>query len=364
MTVVDDDVLEQVSTVVAQVFDEQAPIEVARGLAEDAAGTDEGLWRTLGELGFLGLEVGDADGDGALGMAGLAIVLREAGRTLAPVPLLSSVVLGAGILRTAGSPSQRGDWLTGIGSGTRRLTVGFGQGVVRDGEVLVGTIRGVLDGGTADALVVEVGGPDGSELWLLPRDTAGLTTEARATYDQTRRLTDVHLAGVRTRDVEPLVAHDPTAVIAWSIDRAATALAIDSAAGGRAAMELAVAYAMEREQFGRPIGSFQAIKHHCANMLVGVETSRVAAAAALREMPTEPGAHSHWASIAKAHATDAHAEIAGLAIYVHGGIGFTWDHDLHLHLKRAKLNQALFGTAAWHREQTARHLLDGRGSDG
>ena len=280
MTLVDDDLLEQVSTVVTQVFDEQAPIEVVRGLAEDAAGIDEGLWKTLGELGFLGLELGDADGDGALGFAGLAIVLREAGRTLAPIPLLSSVVLGAGILRVAGAPSQRGDWLAGIGSGERRLAVGLGRGVVRDGEVLVGTLGGVLDGGTADAIVVEVSGPDGPELWLVPRGTAGLVTEAQATYDQTRRLTEVHLAGVRTRDAEPLVAHDPGAVIAWSIDRAATALAIDSAAGGRAAMELAVAYAKERQQFGRPIGSFQAVKHHCANMLVGVETSRVAAAAA------------------------------------------------------------------------------------
>jgi alkylation response protein AidB-like acyl-CoA dehydrogenase len=357
-----DQVRSEIAAVTRQLFDDKSPMSAVRALADDDLGFSEDVWTALAGLGFVGLEIEERYGGGGMGFAELAVVLCEAGRRLTPLPLLSTAVLGAAALQTAGSPAQQEAWLPEIAAGRRRVVVGLGGSLIRhDGATMSGRVSGVLDAAHADGIIMELATSDGPTLILVPSSDPALTISPSPTYDQTRRLSDVHVEGLSLASTEPLPAPDAASMIAWLTERAATALAVDCAAGAETVLQLTVDYAKQREQFGRPIGSFQAIKHHCANMLIAVQTARVAANAAVREMPLNPGASSRWASIAKSHAADAYAEVAGQGIFVHGGIGFTWEHDMHLYLKRAKLNQALFGTSAWHRERLARLVIDGEG---
>jgi alkylation response protein AidB-like acyl-CoA dehydrogenase len=357
-----DEVRSEIAAVTRQLFDDKSPMSTVRALANDDLGFSEDVWAALAGLGFVGLEIDERYGGGGMSFAELAAVLREAGRRLTPLPLLSTAVLGAAALQTAGSPAQQAAWLPEIAAGRRRVTIGLGASLIRhDGATVSGRVSGVLDAAHVDGIVMELATSDGPALILVPASDPALTISPVPTYDQTRRLSDVRVDGLRLASTEPLQEADAAATIAWLTDRASTALAVDSAVGAESVLQLTVVYAKQREQFGRPIGSFQAIKHHCSNMLIAVQTARVAANAAVRELPSSPGASTKWASIAKSHAADAYAEVAGQGIFVHGGIGFTWEHDMHLYLKRAKLNQALFGTSAWHRERLARLVIDDEG---
>ena len=296
--------------------------EELRGVVREVVAERSGdeLWKTAAELGWLGLEIPEAHGGSGMGFDLLAPVLDELGRGLASIPFVSSVVLGAAALRF----SPFGDeWLPAIASGEKRVAVALDPYV--------------LDAVDADAVLVVA--DDRMHL-------ATVTVTAVPTYDVTRRLAEVRVDELGE-------GFGDAALIAWLRERAAVALALDSHGGARRAMEITVEYAKQRMQFGRPIGSFQAVKHHCANMFVAVETTKVAADTAVREIAGEPGHPTRWSSIAKAHAADAYVDVASLGIAVHGGIGFTWEHDMHRFLERARLDQALFGTSAWHRDRIA-----------
>jgi alkylation response protein AidB-like acyl-CoA dehydrogenase len=184
-----------------------------------------------------------------------------------------------------------------------------------------------------------------------------VTVEVLPSIDATRRLCNVTLDLAVGEDWLLGKRGEGRSIIDRVIDRAAAALAVDSVGGAQRVLEMCVDYAKQRMQFGRPIGSFQAIKHRCADMLLLVETSKVASERAAEEIAETPGEPSAAAAIAKAYACDAYAKVGGDGIQTHGGIGFTWEHDIHLYFKRAKLNQVLFGDPAWHRARLASMVL-------
>jgi alkylation response protein AidB-like acyl-CoA dehydrogenase len=359
-------------TVRAVLAERSAPDRV-RALADDPIGFDPAMWTMCAGLGWTGLEIPEEHGGSGMSFRELAVVLDELGRALTPLPVLASVVLGTGAILLAGDAEQRATWLPALAAGERRLTVALGGPSGRydpdaagvsavadgDGLRLTGTVAYVPDASACDAVVVAVGDGAALTLALVPTTARGLVIRPTPTHDQTRRLCELtfHDVTVPGRDVLGAVG-GAAETVEWLLDRAATALALDSHGGARRALEISVDYAGQREQFGRPIGSFQAVKHRCADMLVAVETARVAAETAAREMATRPGGRSVWPSIAKSHACDAYAQVAGDGIRVHGGIGCTWEHDLHLFVKRAKLDQAWFGTSAWHRERIAQRVID------
>ena len=222
-----------------------------------------------------------------------------------------------------------------------------GDGVVLDGEKVL-----VIDAGTADFFAVATS--DGRR-HLVPSDADGVTVTPEASIDPTRRLGSVRLEGVRVAPKDSLAGDDGEA---WPVfHRVCVALAAESTGLAQRTLEMSVDYAKERQQFGRPVGSYQAVSHRCAQMLLETENSRSAVYGAAWAADADPESLPLAASMAKAYASDAGWRVPDAAIQVHGGIGFTWEHDLHFFLKRGKANAALFGDAKWHRERVADLVL-------
>jgi alkylation response protein AidB-like acyl-CoA dehydrogenase len=300
--------------------------ERVRELAESKS-YDDGAWKEMCELGWAGIFIGEDHGGQELGTVELIILMEELGYALAPVPFLSNAAAGLAI-EDAGSAEQKARWLPGLASGELRGTVGRWQ----DGEA-----RLVPDAEAAD-LIVLAGADQG---FVVERSAAEV--EAFDALDATRRF-----GRVRAEGGDPL-AGDP----APALDRICAALAAENVGVGQRAMEMAVDYARERKQFDRPIGSYQAVSHRCAQMLLEVESARSAAYYAAWCADAEPESLARAASMAKAYASDAGWRVCTSSLQVHGGIGFTWEHDLHFFLKRAKTNALMFGSAAEHRERVA-----------
>jgi alkylation response protein AidB-like acyl-CoA dehydrogenase len=300
--------------------------ERVRELAESKS-YDEGAWKEMCELGWAGIFIGEEHGGQELGIVELIIIMEELGYALAPVPFLSNAAAGLAI-EHAGTDEQKARWLPGLASGELRGTVGRWQ----DGEA-----RLVPDAEAADVIVL-AGADQG---FVLERSAAEV--EAFDALDATRRF-----GRVRAEGGDPL-AGDPGP----ALDRICAALAAENVGVGQRAMEMAVDYARERKQFDRPIGSYQAVSHRCAQMLLEVEGARSAAYYAAWCADAEPESLTRAASMAKAYASDAGWRVCTSSLQVHGGIGFTWEHDLHFFLKRAKTNALMFGSAAEHRERVA-----------
>jgi alkylation response protein AidB-like acyl-CoA dehydrogenase len=366
------EIRDELRAVARRFVSEHYPSARVRALMETPEGNDPALWSMFAEMGWLGLEIPEEHGGAGMSFAELAVVIEELGRAVAPSPFLATVVLGAGAVIASGSQEQRSTILPRIASGDLLTTVALTgpsgrcdldsidgrASSVADGYRLDGHWGFVPDAHASSMLVVAALADPGVSLFLVDADASGVEITPTPTVDRTRRLCRIDLDGVTVGPDALLGARGgAAAVIGWLLDRAAVALAADALGGAQRALEMTVEYAKERVQFGRPIGSFQAVKHHCADMLVAVETSRVAAETAARDQPSAPGEPSRWAAIAKSHCTDAYARVAGDGVQVHGGIGFTWEHDMHLYLKRAKLDQALFGEPSWHRERLARIVL-------
>jgi alkylation response protein AidB-like acyl-CoA dehydrogenase len=301
--------------------------ERVRELAE-AERYDEDAWRELCELGWPGIFVAEEHGGQGLGTVELVILMEELGYALAPLPFLSNAAAGL-VLDAAGSEEQKERWLPGIASGAARGTVG----IVKDGEA-----RLVPDADSAEVIL------------LLGHEGAVVVEASRAevepvqTMDPTRRFARVRANGAG----EPLEGDRIP-----GISRMATALAAELTGIAQRAMEMAVQYARERKQFGRPIGSYQAVSHRCAQMLLEVEGARSASYYAAWTADAEPESLPLAASMAKAYASDAGWSVCTSALQVHGGIGFTWEHDLHFFLKRAKVDALLYGSAREHRDSVA-----------
>jgi alkylation response protein AidB-like acyl-CoA dehydrogenase len=332
--------------------------EVRRAM-ESETGFDPAVWTRLAqELGVTSLLVPEEHGGAGYGFLEAGVVLEEAGRALLAAPLLSTLVATDALVRS-GDVSAVARWLPGIASGKLRATValppvGMPAPVVtasgdRGREVLDGELAFVLDGATADVVLVPASTADGVALLVVEGGAPGLTRTPLQTVDLTRRLAHLHLASTpATR-----LAGDGAALLAAARTTAAVLLAVEQVGAAQRVLELTVDYAKVRNQFGRPIGSFQAVKHRCADMLVDVESARSAAYHAIGCLQTGSDELPVAAAMAKALCSDAFLSTAATSIQLHGGIGFTWEHPAHLYLKRAKAGQLLFGDPGHHRAALA-----------
>jgi alkylation response protein AidB-like acyl-CoA dehydrogenase len=377
---------EELRRSVRRVLDAHPP---AREAARAEAGIDAALWKRLGtDLGLAGLIVPEAHGGAGLGWVELIAVMEELGSQLACVPCLSTVCLATSALLVAGDDAQQARWLPAIASGALTATLAHnepGPGVHtsarRDGDtvVLTGRKRHVVDGHTAGLLVVSARaagtrGDDGIELYAIAADSPGLQRRRLPTMDQTRALAEVILEDVRVPDSARLT-RGSAAALERILAYGRIGLAAEQVGAAQRCLDMSVEYAKVRTQFGRPIGAFQAIQHMCADMFVLVESARSAAyhagwvasqhAAGAAPDPDDPSSDlTTAAAIAKAYCSDAFYRCAADTIQVHGGIGFTWEHDAHLYFKRAHASRELLGAPAQHREALAAVIIDGDAARG
>jgi alkylation response protein AidB-like acyl-CoA dehydrogenase len=339
--------------------------ERLRELAASEDGFDAAGWKEMSELGWPGLALPEEWGGQGLGIVELAILFEEMGYALAPSPLLSNTVAGMALSR-CGSDDQRERYLRPLAEGERRGTPALwdagspaapGEFTMEarasgDGVVLDGVKTMVLDAAVADFFLVA--SADGRR-HIVERDAAGVTVTAEPGIDLTRRFSSVAFDGVEVAaaDTLPGAAEDYFPVF----HRVCVALAAESTGIAQRTMEMAVEYAKDRQQFGRPIGAYQAVSHRCAQMLLETENARSVVYGAAWAADAEPESLPRAASMAKAYASDAGWRVPDASIQVHGGIGFTWEHDLHFFLKRGRANAAIFGDARWHRERVADAVL-------
>ncbi len=310
-------------------LDERFPIARVRSLAETDAGEDFSDWKALAGLGWLGLVVPEKFGGAELGATDLAVLMEETGRRLLPSPLLPST-LAALALVLDGSEAQREKFLPGIVSGEIRA--------------VYARSASVWGAEHADALVV----PSRDGLEVIERSAGGFATEPEIVLDRTRRSARVTRRGVAL-EVGP-----PSDRLAA---RARVALAAEMAGGADALLALTSAYAATREQFGKPIGSFQAVKHPLVNVLIGVESLRSLVYAAATALDSDAADAETLARMAKAHACEVYVFAASRAVQLHGGFGFTLDCDAHLYLKRAQSSRPAYGDAMEQRRWLADRLM-------
>ena len=305
----------------------------ARSLLDAAEESRPPFWQNLVELGWLGLHIDEEHGGSGFGLPELVVVVEELGRAVAPGPFVPTVIASA-VIAKDGSAEQKSRLLPGLIDGT--VTAGIGL----DGQVRV--TNGIADGdagivlgaGLAELLVIAAG----DDVLLLERGRAGVSVEVPNNFDPTRRSGRVRLGNVNVSADDVLAGARASALA-----RARTLLAAEAVGGAADCVDAAVGYAKVRQQFGRTIATFQAVKHHCANMLVAAESGVAAVWDASRAASEDEAQFQLAAAVAATLAFPAYARNAELNIQVHGGIGFTWEHDAHLHLRRALVIAALFG---------------------
>jgi len=353
---------------------DRMPLPRVRELMESADGSDEKVWSYAGrQLGLQGIAIDEQYGGAGFSFVEQAIVLEELGAALYPGPYLASAVLAASALLASTDDAAKHDLLPGIASGSTVATLAFTEddgswepGAIRlaamsdaDGWRLDGHKSFVLDGHVAELILVVARTGDTLALFAVSRATAnqaggGLASKELQTLDQTRRLGRLEFSAVPARLIG--TPRDGGAILDKTLDIAAIALAAEQLGGAQRALDMAVAYAKIRHQFGRPIGSFQAIKHRCADLLLEVESLRsavgYAAAAVAEDSPEVPV----LAALVQALASDTYFHVAAENIQIHGGIGFTWEHDAHLYFKRAKSSELFLGDASYHRERLATRI--------
>jgi alkylation response protein AidB-like acyl-CoA dehydrogenase len=355
----------------------EAPMTYVRKMMEDDRGYTDELWRKMAALGWMGLVLPEEFGGSGLDFVDMVVVLEEMGRAVLPGPFFSTVILAGIAITEGGSAKQKAAYLPKIGDGSLKATLAQLEPSARwdadgieltaksegGGYTLDGTKLFVPDANVADLFVVAGRAPgskgaEGVSLFVVDAKTAGVSVTMLKTMDQTRKLGEVTFKGVKVGS-DALLG---TAGGGWKLlervaDRGKVGLAAEMCGGAQKVLEMSVEYAKVREQFGKPIGSFQAIQHKCANMLVEVESSKsityYAAWAVANDVAEAPLA----AAMAKAYTSDAYRHTAGEGIQIHGGIGFTWEHDMHIFFKRAKSSEVTFGDATWNREVVAK-LID------
>jgi alkylation response protein AidB-like acyl-CoA dehydrogenase len=354
------------------------PAEVRRMMV-DPVGFNPALWHQLADTGLLGVAVPDQFGGQGLGMVEQALVLEEMGRFAYPGPYFASAVLAATALLASGDSTAQATYLPSLASGSSIATLAYLEDGVPevpsgvrvsaqadgDGWQLSGTKRFVPFAHAADlvVLVARTGtAPEALSLFALDPGTPGVRITVNSGFDLTSRTASVALDNVRLPRASLVGELDGGWVsLRKTLRQAAVAAAAEMLGCARRCLDMAVEYAKVREQFGQPIGSFQAIRHTLADMLLEVETAFGATYAAAWAL--DAAAHGDAvdtdlaSSVAKAYVGEAARKVCGNAIQVHGGIGFTWDHDLHLYFKRAKHLEMLYGNVEFHREQALRSTL-------
>jgi alkylation response protein AidB-like acyl-CoA dehydrogenase len=354
-------------------FENECGSDTVRRLMETPEGISPDLWTKLAEQGWLGLVYPEAYDGMGLGLVDLVVLMEEMGRAVVPGPYFSAVLLGGLAIAEAGSEAQKKEWLPKIAAGDRRVALAWMEpsaqlgpagvtltAVEKGGKyTLSGTKLFVHDAHTADALVVAArtrpgAGADGVSLFLLPKGTKGLEVTLLPTMDQTRKLCEVALSDVTVGSDALLgAAGAGWAPLARVLDRATVALCAEMCGGAQKVLDMTVEYAKIRQAFGRPIGSYQGVKHRAADMLVDVENSKSITYYAAWALDENAAEAPLAVSMAKAYVSDAYRRVAAAGIQLHGGIGFTWEHDLHLYFKRAKGSEFTFGDATHHRERVA-----------
>ena len=362
---------EELRRTIRRFLDDKSPSTEVRRLMETPDGYDEAVWKQMAqELGLQGLHIPEEYGGQGFTFVELGIVLEEMGRALLPAPFMSTVGVAANAILNAGTEEQKKTLLPGIASGETIATLALAEpdkGWTADDITMEatsdGTITGsktyVIDGATANLIVVAARAPgtkgtDGVSLFTVRGDAEGLTRTPLEAIDLTRKLARLDFAGVKATPLgEPGKAWP---ALERTLNHAAVSLAAEMCGGAQRCLDMAVQYAKDRVQFGRPIGSFQAIKHKCADMLLEVESAKTAMYYALWVAAADDPELPVVAPMAKAYAADAFFKAARDNIQVHGGIGFTWEHDAHLYYRRAKSSELMFGDAPYHRELLAQRL--------
>ena len=351
--------------------------EQIRAAMETPLGYDEKVWKQIAtELGWPCVHIPEEFGGLGLGYVDLAVLLEATGEAVLCAPFFATVALAANTLLEVGSDAQKAEYLPAIAEGAHTATLAFAEAsglwdpdgveatATPDGDafILEGTKSWVIDGHSADRILVAARAPgtkgeDGLSVFLIDGDAQGVSRKALPTMDQTRRLAEVELSAVRV-GAEACLGETGEA---WpglrrTLDLAAIALAAEQVGGAQRCLEMSVQYAKDREQFGRPIGSFQAIKHKCADMMIAVESARSALyyAACIADDGSDDLTSN--ASLAKAWCSESYFQCASESIQIHGGVGFTWEYDQHLHFKRARASENWLGDPAYHRERVAAHL--------
>jgi alkylation response protein AidB-like acyl-CoA dehydrogenase len=351
----------------------ESPMAYVRQMMEDDRGFREDQWRKMADLGWMGLILPEEHGGAGLDFVDMIVVLEEMGRVVLPGPFFSTVILGGVAINEGGSAAQKKELLPKLAAGDLRVTLAQlepnarwdADGIQLEakkagrGYSLSGTKLFVPDAHTADLMIVagRAPGSKGAEavsLFLVDAKAAGVTTTLLKTMDQTRKLCEVVLEDVSVPGDR--VLGEPGQgwkLLERIVDRGKVGLCGEMCGGAERVLEMSVEYAKVREQFGRPIGSFQAIQHKCANMLVEVESSKSATYYAAWAVANDVAEAPLAAAMAKAYCSDAYRHTAGEGIQIHGGIGFTWEHDMHIYFKRAKSSEVTFGDATWNREIVA-----------
>jgi alkylation response protein AidB-like acyl-CoA dehydrogenase len=350
-------------------LEERCPISEVRRLADDPSGYDPAVWKELGQLGWVGLVMPEALGGAGLGQLHLALLLEEMGRRLLPSPYLGCVL--AGIALESGGEAQRERWGRALASGETIATLAFSEPdgtfepeslnataePVEGGWVLRGEKASVPYAASATLIVAPFREPDARVgLFAVESSTGGVTIENEVCIDLTRRTARVHFDGVRVA-ADARLEGDGGRALRRTLVRAWGALAAEMVGGAETTLGLTRDYAIERKQFDRPIGSFQAVKHPLVDMMVAIEFARSHAYAAAAALDQEASCAETCARMAKAQASEAFAFAVGRAVQLHGGYGFTWDCDVHFYFRRALWSRALLGDGMHHRRHLAAELF-------
>ena len=360
---------EELRKTVRAFLDAKSPETAVRTQMETDTGFDTAVWEQMGsQMGLMGLHIPEEFGGMGFSYVELGVVLEEMGRALLCAPYFSTVVLAANALLQSDDDAAKKKYLPGIASGETIATLAStepsgkwdeaGITMTASGSggkfTLDGTKMFVIDGHTASLIIVAARSKKGVSLFAVDGDAKGLVRTALNTMDQTRKQAKLEFKGVEAE----LIGTEGKGweVLSRVFDLAAVALAAEQVGGAQKVLDMAVEYAKVRVQFGRPIGSFQAIKHKCADMLLEVESARSAAYYAMwcasqlnDELPSV-------ASLAKSYCSEAYFHAAAENIQIHGGIGFTWEHPAHLYFKRAKSSELLYGDPTYHRELLAQRI--------
>jgi alkylation response protein AidB-like acyl-CoA dehydrogenase len=351
-------------------LDEHCKPAAVRLTWDDPRGESETMWKEMAQLGWLGLALPEAYGGSGLGMVETAILLDELGRAAYPGPFWPTA-LAAAAIADGGTEGQKKRWLPAIATGDARATVAFLDADLDwnpeatatradktpGGWALTGLKRYLAWSHVADLLLVPARTAEGLTLFLVSASAPGLSSTPVDTLDPGSRWADVKLDRVPVAADDVLGASGAAGpLLGRLLQRGAVGASAEMLGASRRCLRLAVEYAKVREQFGQPIGSFQAIRHKCAEMLLEVENSHSAVYYAAWALDAGAEDAPLAASIAKSYLADASRKVCGEAIQVHGGIGFTWEYDLHLYFKRAKALEAQYGDAEYHRELIVRRV--------
>jgi alkylation response protein AidB-like acyl-CoA dehydrogenase len=340
-------------------FAGESPIAAVRKAMETETAHDAALWTKLAEQGFTGIITPEEYGGMGLGKVELVLLMEEAGYALLPGPFFSTVALAGAVIDACATPEQKKKYLQRIAAGQARATLALveaagswdpdGLKISAAGGKLNGTKLFVTDAAVADFIVVVA--RDG--VFVVEAKAPGLHIEPMKGMDLARKIYAVEFKNT------PAEKLGDSSGLAGALNVATAALCAEMTGGMQRTLELTVAYAKTRKQFGKPIGIFQAVQHLCADMYLETESSRSAtyyAAWALEENVPDAAAA---VSVAKIYASDASRNVGNHGIQVHGGMGFTWENDIHLYYRRAKASETMLGDAAFHRERIARLVIDG-----